>query len=155
MKNNIVSIKLVLLFLSLVFVAFGCNKITPSIFSSGMVQIAGVNLSVEIAQTEEARMQGLSGRESLAENQGMLFQFPQAGRYAFWMKDMKFPLDFIWIKDNKVVEITHNVVVEPNISDAELHMYLPQEEIDSMIEVNAGWAEKNKVRVGDSVRLTK
>jgi len=150
-----VLIKNILVLLCLVFLAAACNQKTPSIFSVGTFEIAGQKLNVEVAQTDAARQQGLSGREFLAENKGMLFEFTRAGKYSFWMKDMKFPLDFIWIRDNKVVEITHNVVIEPNILDAALRIYLPQEEIDSMIEVNAGWATKNSIKTGDSARLTK
>jgi hypothetical protein len=139
---------------SLVFLAFGCTQKTPSIFGSGTVEIGNQKLNVEVAQTDLTRQQGLSGRESLAQNDGMLFVFPSVGRYAFWMKGMRFPLDFIWIKDNQVVEITANAPTEPNVPDAGLFRYLPKEEVDSMIEVNAGWAKTNKIKVGDEIFIS-
>src|SRR4030042_2564613 len=63
-------------------------------------QINGQKIFVEIADTPEKRSQGLSGRDNLSQNQGMLFIFNQPAIPSFWMKDMNFPLDFIWINNN-------------------------------------------------------
>jgi hypothetical protein len=152
MTNNKLQISILLI--PLVFIAAGCNKKpTQPLFGSGTATVAGHIITVEVARTVLAQAQGLSNRDFLAENNGMLFIFSSPSRVAFWMKDTKIPLDFIWIKDGKVVEITKNVQPEPNLPDASLHRYLPAELIDSTIEVNAGWATKNKVKVHDSVRI--
>ena len=136
------------------FVAVACNNKVPEVlFGRGTVTIAGHVLNVQVAQTAKAQEKGLGGRDSLAENDGMLFVFPTPGRTAFWMKDTLIPLDFIWIRDGKVVEITTNVPVELNVPDAALHKYLPSESIDSALEVNAGWAARNNIKVGDSVAV--
>lgn len=69
-----------------------------------------VTLNVEPVYTEAAREHGLSGRKYLAKNSGMLFVFPKEDYYAFWMKDMLFPIDIIWMDKNyKVVYIKKNV----------------------------------------------
>ncbi len=133
--------KILLVLLSLTFFAAACNKKNTLI-------IGGHVLNIQVADTQAARTQGLSGRDSLAENDAMLFVFSNPDKYGFWMKDMKFPLDFIWVRNAKVVEITPNVPVLP------LQTYVPNEDIDSVVEVNAGWSEKNKIKVGDSVMLT-
>jgi uncharacterized membrane protein (UPF0127 family) len=74
------------------------------------VIIAGVRLSVEVADTPAERGRGLSGREMLPENSGMLFVFDTPGRYGFWMYGMKFPLDIIWIDERlRVVYFVENV----------------------------------------------
>ena len=140
------------------FLAAGCNNtnqapIKPT--SAINIVIIGQNkINVEIASTESARNKGLSDRDSLGENDGMLFVFDQPGKYSFWMKDMRFALDLIWINDNKVVEITPNVLHEPNVPAKSLKMYTPQVLIDSVLEVNTGWAAKNGIKIGDSLNLT-
>src|SRR6185436_18462817 len=67
------------------------------------VRIGDNVFSVEIAETPETRAQGLGDRASIGANNGMLFLFDAPGNYGFWMKDMRFSIDIMWIKDNKVV----------------------------------------------------
>src|SRR5258708_9453014 len=103
--------------------------------------------------TDEAKMeQGLSGRTALQDNQGMLFDYgPGASLVpAFWMKEMKFNLDFIWIKNNRVVEITKNVAA-PSSPEEQLKLYSPKQSIDSVLEVNAGWSERNRIQINDTI----
>ncbi|MDX2163867.1 MAG: DUF192 domain-containing protein [Gammaproteobacteria bacterium] len=65
-----------------------------------------VPLQVEVVQSPEAQQRGLSGRKYLAKNTGMLFVFPKEDYYSFWMKDMLFPIDIIWMnKDYKIVYV--------------------------------------------------
>ena len=146
--------KRILILLPLVFLAFGCNRTTevPGL-PSGTVTVSGQTLNVQIAESQEARQHGLSGTTSLAENDGMIFIFPSPNIYGFWMKDMNFPLDFIWIANGQVMEITSDVQTQPGVPDSQLQNYYPHEPIDSMIEVNAGWAKKNLLDVGDSAVL--
>ena len=68
------------------------------------------NIQGELADTPAIRERGLSGRVSMNSNQGMLFVFDRPGVYGFWMKDMNFPLDMVWIdRDHKVVSINSDV----------------------------------------------
>ena len=112
------------------------------------LKVGQAEVRVEVAVTAEQKSRGLAGRENLAEGEGMMFVFDQPGQYGFWMKGMKFPLDFVWIADNKVVEITEDIPVDVNESPK---VYQPQPAIDAMLEVNAGWAGRNGVKVGDRV----
>ena len=121
--------------------------------SPAKFQIGEATLGVEVADTEALKMQGLSGRSSLAENSGMLFKFASADRYSFWMKDMRFGLDFIWIADGRVTEIDHNVPVQSGVPDEKLNVYQPLAPVDSMLEVNSGWAKRQNIKVGDSARF--
>lgn len=123
----------------------------PKKTSANQVIIANHDLMVEIADTDALRAQGLSGRASLGVNDGMLFIFQTPDQYAFWMKDMQFPLDFIWIYQGKVIQITPDAQPQPGVSDDQLTNYLSASTVDSVLEVNAGWAAKNDVQVGDSV----
>lgn len=117
----------------------GCGLKKP------LVIINGVKVAVEVRDTSAERQQGLSGRERLGEDEGMLFVFEQPGIYPFWMKDMKFPLDFVWMRENKVVDLREKVgITEMNIK--------PGQPADKVLEVNSGWIEKHKIKVGDEVK---
>ncbi len=110
------------------------------------IRINGVKVVVvEVMDTNEKRQQGLSGRERLGENEGMLFVFDRPGIYSFWMKEMKFPLDFVWINEDKVVDLREKVgITEMNIR--------PARPADRVLEVNSGWIEKHQIKVGDEVK---
>ncbi|HWA51809.1 MAG TPA: DUF192 domain-containing protein [Patescibacteria group bacterium] len=130
-------------------VATGLTNLKP-------ITINKTNIMVEIANTEALREKGLSGINSLPSDQGMIFDFgtknitPLNAR--FWMKGMLIPLDFIWITNNKVVEITPNVPAPAaNTPDNQLLIYQPSENIDFVLEVNAGFAMNNLIKVGDNV----
>lgn len=104
---------------------------------------------VEVKATEEEREQGLSGRESLGEDEGVLFVFDQPAKYGFWMKGMLFDLDFVWIQGDKVVEITEGVEA-PEGDEGPVKLQ-PKELVDKVLEVKAGWVERNGIEIGDMV----
>lgn len=102
-------------------------------------------MKISRVDSEAERRLGLSGRESMPKNEGMLFIFDRPGRYAFWMKGMKFPLDFIWISGDKITEITGKVGID--------QMNLrPQQPVDKILEVNSGWAAEHQIKIGDTVK---
>ncbi len=100
---------------------------------------------IGIADTDEARQQGLSNRKKLDPGTGLLFSFPQAGQYSFWMKDMNFPLDIVFIRQNDEVDS-----VARGRSPGDLTLISPKEPIIHVFEVNAG--EGEEIRAGDRVR---
>src|SRR3990167_982884 len=113
------------------------------------IRFAGQNVRVEIADTPAERELGLSGRERLGEKEGMIFVFDSPGRHAFWMKDMLFPLDIIWLDENlKVIYIKKDARPEsyPEI-------FLPGEDAKYVLEVVAGFADKYNLKEGDGVEL--
>lgn len=114
-----------------------------------------VKLRVEVADIPSKRSKGLSKRESLGLDEGMLFLFPSSEKHSFWMKGLKFPLDFIWIKGDQVVDIITNA--QPPTSDQkdeDLPIYLPKVEVDKVLEVNSGVVERLKIKVGDIIKIT-
>ncbi len=120
----------------------------------GEVQINDAKFSVEIAKTQEKRNKGLGGKERLASDAGMLFIFEKADKYPFWMKGLKFPLDFIWIKGDKIVDILQNIPPpSPDQKDESLSIYTSREPIDKILEINGGTAERLKIKVGDFIKL--
>jgi uncharacterized membrane protein (UPF0127 family) len=107
-------------------------------------------VKIQVRDTVGGRSQGLSGVEKLEENEGMLFVFPKAYRYGFWMKEMKFDLDFVFIKDDRVVEIIEGVSA-PKTGEQPVKIQ-PTQAVKKVLEVNSGWVKRNKIKVGDRVR---
>lgn len=118
--------------------------------SSQGITVGGAALTVEVASTDAARTQGLSGRESLAPGSGMLFTFRRPGLYQFWMKDMRFGLDFVWLAGSRVAEVVENVP-PPTLEKPDPIRIRPQEPVTGVIEVPAGWVATHRITAGDSV----
>jgi uncharacterized membrane protein (UPF0127 family) len=113
-------------------------------------QVNGKELSLMIAKDEKARMKGLSNRRSLNENTGMLFVFEKKDIYGFWMKNMNFPLDIIYLDGNKVIDIKKNVPQAEKDSENP-PVYRPKKPANYVLEVNAGVADKLKITEGTTI----
>ncbi len=108
----------------------------------------GAEISAEIADDEEGWEKGLASRSRVGANEGMLFIFDYDEYWAFWMKDMLFPLDIIWLNmEKKIVHIQRNAQPCQEGCDS----YVPLVPAKYVIEVNAGFAAKHNLAVGDSV----
>ncbi len=71
--------------------------------SDKVVTIDSQKFNAEVAFTQAQKITGLAGRPCIGSDQAMLFDFGKPGQYAIWMKDMKFPIDIVWIgADHKV-----------------------------------------------------
>ncbi len=129
---------------------FANNQIMPK----SELTIGEVKISVEIADDEKERKKGLGEKESLGQKEGMLFIFPEASsNIVFWMKDMKFPIDIIWINGNKIIKIDKNVQPEPGVSENNLKRYYPENPANFVLEVNAGFTDRNSISPGDEVQI--
>lgn len=107
----------------------------------------GTQIEVSVADTPSGRTKGLSGTQSLRVGTGKLFIFDTPDTYGFWMKDMQYPLDIVWIDSSwKVVDITRNVLPEtyPTI-------FLPPAPVQYVLEVNAGDTVTKSLEIGSSV----
>jgi len=108
------------------------------------VHFGTTTITVEIADTESERHHGLSGRLSLAQGHGMLFIFPTSNEYAFWMPDMYFAIDMIWLNDAKrVVYIKENAT-----PDSYPETFAPNMPARFVLEVPAGYAKAHGIVVG-------
>ncbi len=116
--------------------------------SKNIIKINNIKIKIEIADTPELQYQGLSGRESLCENCGMLFKFNDKQERTFVMRDMNFPIDIIWIDDNIIVGINRDL--QPEGLDYE-NYYESSGVVNYVLEVNGGFADRNGIRVGDKV----
>ena len=117
----------------------------------GKITIGDRVLFAEVAKTSEKKMLGLSGRAKLEKNTGMLFIFQQGGYYGFWMKDMNFPIDIIWIDENfHIADLTENI--SPQTFPQTFHPLQPSKYV---LEVEAGYIKNNNVIKGEYVNLEK
>ena len=132
-----------ILFISWTYVSKAAPKSTSESFKR--VKLGQAELQVIVADTFLSREQGLSGHPVLPKNEGMLFVFETSGTYPFWMKDMAFPLDFVWIDQNmRVSQITEN------ISPATFpQSFSSQKPIKYVLELTAGGVAENNISVGD------
>ena len=116
------------------------------------VEIRTQFVPVDVASTLEKQIQGLSGRASLAWGTGLLFLYEIGDFKRFWMIDMKFSIDMIWIRDGRIVGIHHRVPVpEPGTPTQKLPRYGIDELVDTVLEVPAGFAAANGWTRGDAV----
>ena len=117
--------------------------------SGPSLSIKGNVLEVEVMKTQEEQIRGLSGRELLAENTGMLFVYDKPVIPGFWMKDMNFSIDIIWIgEDRSIVDITENLAPETYPIT-----FSPASPVQYVLEVNAGWAQEHSIEIGDSIEF--
>ena len=120
-----------------------------------LVAIREMTWPVELAITPQQRQDGLSNRESLPKGTGMLFIFESDQHLSFWMIDMKFPLDMVWIASScQVVDVTLNAPIpEPGQTPNELPRFSPQSPARFVLEINAGEFEAAGAEVGDRARF--
>lgn len=119
---------------------------------SGTVKIKNTTFIVDLAVTSFEKEKGLGYRKTLAPKQGMLFVYDHKELYPFWMKGMNFPLDFIWLDGNKIVDITRNVQPADGLN---MHVVKPLFPVDKILEINAGEVETYNIQVGDTVLFNK
>lgn len=148
-KMTIILTVIILIAAAGAYYIYGPRKPNPR----ATLTVGSTTFTIEVASTTPSRAQGLSGRAELAENEGMFFIFPWADRYDFWMKDMKFAIDIVWIKDDRVVGFTENVAPEPGKSVFSLTKYSPPEPVNRVLELSAGSVKKFSIKVGDRVEF--
>ena len=156
-KNFFGSLFLISVFFLVGFflVNYPVRNLTPEDIES--VKIAGQDIRVGLALSEMEKSKGLSGRTNLKDDEGMLFVFTKPGKYYFWMKDMNFPIDIIWLapseggdaEDMKVVYIKKDA--RPELYP---ETYGPDQDAKYVLEVNAGFSENNNLKEGDNVLFT-
>ncbi len=118
----------------------------------GSVVIGQKTYFLEIVDTDATRAQGLSDRTGLDPNTGMLFIFETPDRYTFWMKDMLFPIDMVFLKDGQVVNIANNVP-PPATPDEAPAVVQPLQAFNQTLELPAGDADKLGLKIGQKLVL--
>jgi len=115
------------------------------------VSVGGTEFKVEIADTFPKQVLGLSGHAPLAPDEGMLFIFSHSSPQSFWMKDMLFPIDIIWINEGKVIGFAENAPPPVGGSFSSPASFSSPGVADTVLEVASGMTAKNGIKVGDLV----
>jgi uncharacterized protein len=121
-------------------------------FYKPKITINGYPIYLELAITPDQITQGLSYRKKLDQNTGMLFVFGNSDFRPFWMKEMKFPLDFIWLDGNKIVDLSKNI---PILTDNAWTVVRPNYPVNRVLELNAGTIDKLHITTESSVLYNK
>ncbi len=116
--------------------------------AAAVVTIGDNSYQVEVAGTFTEKAKGLAGRQSLASGYGMIFPFASTTQAAFTMQGMRFPLDIIWIADDKIVDISKNLQPDASML-ASAHR--PSTPYNLVLELNAGVADADRLKIGDAV----
>ncbi|OQA02731.1 MAG: hypothetical protein BWY68_00926 [bacterium ADurb.Bin400] len=151
-------IKMILLIGALIASVFGgywfINRLKSGFGSTSAdgqhagVIINGKKLTVKLATSPDEKAKGLSGVDSMPQNEGMLFTYTTSSTPTFTMQGMKFPIDIIWIERGRVVGVLERAAVPES---SYIPMYTAPAPVDMVLEVNAGWVKTNKVKTGDEV----
>ncbi len=124
------------------------------------VELNGHLVEMELALIPGKREQGLMRRESLADDEGMLFVFPDWDPYPvelnFWMKDCLIPIDVIFISRGGFITAIHEMQPpEPGTADHDLKSYSSKQPAQFAIEVRGGLAAELGLETGDLIKLRK
>ncbi len=138
----------------LVFLAaLAVLKILEFHFPKAIIEVDGQRLEVLVAKTQKHAFRGLGRRDSLEPYDGMLFVFPELRRPGIVMRDMRFPIDIIWLKNGVIVDIAPNVPLEPGVKEEDLRVYFPRDTANAVLEMPAGEAMKRGFAIGDTLQL--
>lgn len=147
-KTLFISSLAILVILAIIF--FG-----PQVLREARVTGDGFSLHVDVARTQLEKVRGLSGRESLGDNEGMLFVFDTPSIYGFWMKGMRFPIDIVWIDGNTVVGVTERVDPQVGVREEDLVLYYSPAFSDRVLELRSGRASELGIQEGMILTISK
>lgn len=137
----------VVLFLLIILITFFLSRQTGT-----TVKVADEKFKVKVAKTDKEKQIGLSDTKKLGEKDGMLFVFDKADKYSFWMREMDFPIDIIYIKGDEVVEVIENAPA-PTSDESDLPIYQSSADADRVLEVNSGVAKKYNITKGTKIEI--
>lgn len=129
------------------------RRVAASGYAQAEVVFSDDHLSVRVPSTIQLQERGLAGVAQLTDDEGMLWIYDPPARVSFWMKGMLIPLDFVWISDGHIIELTENVPPPVSAVSTDLPIYEPGVPVDGVLEVAAGFADRHGLKVGDSVQI--
>ena len=145
----VMTVVLVLIFDHYPYKKSGDDQVKGSKIKYSQIKIKDKKIKAEVADNLELRLKGLSGHKSFCSNCAMLFVFERADIYPFWMKEMNFPLDIVWIKDKKIIEIVESAPTPQTAG--QIMNYTPNAPADLVLELNGGFCKKYNIKTGDEV----
>lgn len=123
-----------------------------SFLKSAKATVNNHTFSLLIARSAAEKEAGLTSKTSLPQGSGMLFLFDKAGDYSFWMKNMKFPIDIIYIDKDKVVTVYENLQPAKSKNES-IPVFTSNQPADKVLEINAGLSKKYSIKKGDMVKI--
>jgi uncharacterized protein len=155
-KKISIVVPAVILLVFFTFILMGLkNYKTEETLKAVVITIDNISIDALVADTDYSRTKGLSGRDYLAPNEGLLFVFDKEGYQGFWMKDMNFPIDIVWLsKNKKIIHIEHNVS-----PDTYPKIFYPNSELDTepslyVLETRANFFKENNIEVGSFLNFS-
>lgn len=132
----------------IVFSSFSWYKKAMDTMEKGVtIVFKNVVVKASIADTEDLREKGLSGRVTLPDGEGMWFVYQKNGLYSYWMPEMHFPIDIVWFDEN-----LHVVYLQENATpESYPHVFTPNVLSRYVLEVPGGFVQKNGIVLGDGV----
>ena len=118
---------------------------------TAQIKINNQTFQVEIAKTQNEKIKGLSNQKNLKENSGILFVYDDYQVRNFWMNNMNFPLDILWIRDNKLISCEKNVPIKDN--QGKISQISSSEPINYVLEINSGLCEKYDLKSRQTVDI--
>lgn len=125
----------------------------PAATPGATVTLGARTIQVEVADTFESRQRGLSGRESLAPETGLVLLWEQPTVTKIWMPDMNFAIDVIFVRQDHVVEVVSDA--QPCVPDGPCPTFGPDQLVDYVLEVPAGSAAHWGLKAGDPITLAR
>ncbi|MFA6193614.1 MAG: DUF192 domain-containing protein [Parcubacteria group bacterium] len=150
--QNKTKIKILVGVVAVAIIGILANYIFSEVFSVQgnvikRIYIRDVLVKAELVKSKTKIELGLGGRPSLSSGRGMFFQMPKDSTQHFWMKEMRFAIDIIWIENNRVIGC------EKNISSNDPRTFSSPGDAGYVLEVPEGFCDQNKVTVNDEVKI--
>jgi uncharacterized membrane protein (UPF0127 family) len=130
-----------------------CERESSFTIAQQTIMLADTQLRVYLADTSSERSIGLGDTASLAADEGMLFIWPQASKQYFWMKDVDYPLDIVWLKNQTVIG-TDTMQPEAATTPLSDYRYYPSPDpVNQVLELPAGTVQNIGLKIGDKLTL--
>ncbi|MDO8499606.1 MAG: DUF192 domain-containing protein [bacterium] len=142
----------IIIVVALLVISIG-GRIYAAYWPTKDIKINGETLKVLVADTDKHRAVGLGSRADFGDYQGMLFIFPNVSQHAMVMRDMRFSLDIIWIRDKVIIDMAPNLEPEPGKTENQLTPYFARLPSDMVLELPAGYISQNELKIGDMVEI--
>ncbi len=143
------------IFFAVVILLFIGMRVYSYYWSKMTINMNGRILKVLVADTAQNRFKGWSNKKDMGRYDGMLFVFPEKGQHTMVMRDMKFPLDIIWLDGFTIIDMAPNLQPEKDRAEEDLTPYFARLPSTLVLEVPAGFIAQNKLKIGDRIEIIK
>lgn len=132
---------------------FGTNSFAALQFAKKKITLGSKTFVVEVAETMPQHERGLMFISKLSDDEGMLFIFKNEETRFFWMKNTLIDLSIGYFDKNKTLVDVQEMKSGQNVSDANLPSYASAKPAKYALEMNKGWFDKNKIKMGSKLKI--